>query len=116
MPTSAPVGIPRKIKEEPEKGGTSSASSDNTTELASSFASSVVQNAGGFSRGHGSHSELRNSAVDYPARTASMSHAVDVKRGLAANRARQIQQRLSRHSGERQMKRTHSVRTLNIRP
>lgn len=107
MPSSAPVGIPSKIKEESGTGGSSSASSANTSELASSFASSIAQ-TGGFARGHASHSELRGSG-EFPARTASMGHAADVKRGLAANRARQMQQRLSRHSGVAHMKRTHSV-------
>ena len=106
MPSSVPVGIPSKIKEECDNG-TSSASS-GTTELASSFASSAVQGAGSVLR-HSANHELHAAHGVFPARTASMSHAVDVKRGLAANRQRQMQQRLARASGERQMKRTHSV-------
>jgi len=112
-----PINVPRRIKEEP---GTDTASSDGTTELASSFASSSTRHASGaplYPRPSNSTSELQSSGSprtslsgsSYPARAASMGHAADVKRGLALNRQRQAQARQQRAASGRVMKRTHSV-------
>lgn len=113
-PTSEPLAIPRRIKEE----GGDTGSSEDTVELASSFASASLRDGGPIYR-PSSTSELQGTPPvgtptgSYPARAASMGHAADVKRGLAMNRQRQAQARQQRAAGERAMKRTHSASSLS---
>ena len=108
---SEALAIPRRIREE----GGETESSESTTDLASSLASSSLRDDRLLSRPSSSASDLQASGSphtpvgSYVARAASMSHAQDVKRGLSISRQRQAQARQQRTAGERAMKRTHSV-------
>jgi hypothetical protein len=108
---SEALAIPRRIREE----GGETESSESTTDLASSLASSSLRDDRLLSRPSSSTSELQGSGSphtpvgSYVARAASMSHAQNVKRGLSMSRQRQAQARQQRTAGERAMKRTHSV-------
>lgn len=108
---SEALAIPRRIREE----GGDTESSESTTDLASSLASSSLRDDRYLYRPLSSIGELHGSgsphtpAGSYVARAASMSHAQDVKRGLSISRQRQTQARQQRAAGERAMKRTHSV-------
>jgi hypothetical protein len=112
MPATVPRGIPKKIFEEP--GLAESSAGSEGTEYCSSFASAGAQAAGTLPDRQSLDTDATVVRESFTARACSLSHAVDVKRGLAANRQRQAQQRLQQLSGERQMPRTHSVRTPTL--